>query len=76
MKFLTLETSELRMSASVKLPKEWLVDYQPARERAIRWLGERYLLARDVPRVTPRLSAGGPSSFSASGAGTLRPQRL
>jgi len=37
----------------VKLPEEWLVDYQPARDKAIRWLGERYLLAREIKRLTP-----------------------
>lgn len=42
----------MKTGALVKLPQEWIVDYQPARDRAIRWLGERYLLARDVKRLT------------------------
>lgn len=30
--------------------REWVVDYSQARARAIAWLGDRYLLARPVPR--------------------------
>jgi hypothetical protein len=41
----------MKIGAMIKLPPEWIVDYQPAREKAIRWLGERYLLAREVKRL-------------------------
>jgi hypothetical protein len=30
----------------------WIVDYSAARIRAIEWLGDRYLLANPVNRVT------------------------
>ncbi len=30
----------------------WVVDYGAARERAIRWLGDRYLLAKPINRDT------------------------
>lgn len=75
MKNSIIDTNELRMSARVKLPQKWLVDYQPAREKAIRWLGDRYLLARDIPRIPGPSSAGG-QSLTSSRAGTVRPQRL
>lgn len=51
------------------LPLMWLVDYGPARERALRWLGDRYLLA--VPINRPRASGGfgsPPSLLSTDGA--------
>jgi hypothetical protein len=28
--------------------REWIVDYSAARARAIRWLGDRYLLAKPI----------------------------
>jgi len=28
--------------------RTWIVDYSAARARAIRWLGDRYLLARPI----------------------------
>jgi hypothetical protein len=34
-----------------QLPKTWMVDYGPARDRAIGWLGQRYLLATPVNRM-------------------------
>ena len=34
----------------------WVIDYSAARDRAIRWLGDRYLLATPVRR-TPSLRA-------------------
>jgi hypothetical protein len=34
-----------------QLLKTWMVDYGPARDRAIGWLGQRYLLATPVNRV-------------------------
>lgn len=52
-------------SAIITLPRDWIVDYSQARERAIRWLGDRYLLAREVKRLPhvdkpARLAAGKP----------------
>jgi len=35
----------------------WVVDYDAARAQAIRWLGDRYLLAKPINR----LSRGGPA---------------
>jgi len=53
-----------------ELPREWWVDYGPARERAIRWLGEGYLLAHEInrPWVRAPLSATEPASKSGSSA--------
>jgi len=34
-----------------QLQEMWMVDYGPARDRAIGWLGHRYLLATPVNRV-------------------------
>ena len=36
------------MKRSSKQAEAWIVDYSAAREEAIRWLGDRYLLARPV----------------------------
>jgi hypothetical protein len=41
-------TSHGRLQAS-----RWVADYDLARERAIRWLGERYLLAYPINRRGP-----------------------
>lgn len=32
----------------VQLPPTWVVDYSAARAQAIKWLGDRYLLARPI----------------------------
>jgi hypothetical protein len=40
----------MQMTTS-ELQKVWMVDYGPARDRAIGWLGQRYLLATPVNRV-------------------------
>jgi hypothetical protein len=32
--------------------RTWLVDYSAARTRAVEWLGDRYLLAKPVNRIT------------------------
>jgi hypothetical protein len=46
-----------------QLQMMWMVDYGPARNRAIGWLGERYLLATPVTRVPATdVSASGRSS--------------
>lgn len=35
--------------------RAWVVDYSAARERAVKWLGDRYLLARPINgRTSPR----------------------
>ncbi len=44
-------TSE-RTSAGAQQAAAWVVDYGAARERAIRWLGDRYLLAKPINRNT------------------------
>lgn len=55
-----------------ELPREWLVDYGPARERAIRWLGDNYLLARAMRRPwlhAPLVGAKAVSGPTLSGRG-------
>lgn len=32
--------------------REWIVDYSAARSQAIRWLGDRYLLAKPINAQT------------------------
>ncbi len=39
-------------SAAAQQAAAWVVDYGAARERAIRWLGDRYLLAKPINRDT------------------------
>jgi len=51
-----------------QLQKMWMVDYGPARARAIGWLGQRYLLATPVNRV-PAMDA--PTSGRLSRAPSL-----
>lgn len=59
-----------------ELTSSWVVDYSAARARAIRWLGDRYLLARPLnagPRARPRAAvpADGMSSSPDSAALSL-----
>jgi hypothetical protein len=58
-------TQESRREAS-----HWVVDYGVARERAIRWLGERYLLAHPINRPAPRSGRSQPNRVT-SEAGPL-----
>jgi len=44
----------------------WVVDYDAARAQAIRWLGDRYLLAKPINRIT------GNSATSPAGARSPR----
>jgi hypothetical protein len=34
--------------------RDWVVDYSAARAKAIAWLGDRYLLAKPVNRLSGR----------------------
>ncbi len=66
-----------------ELTSSWVVDYSAARARAIRWLGDRYLLARPInagpggahPRVAaPRDGVSSPldsAALSLPGPGAL-----
>jgi hypothetical protein len=47
------------MTRVPELPPAWLVDYGPARDRALRWLGDRYLLAFPInrPRAPQRVGS-------------------
>jgi len=53
-----------------------IVDYSAARARAIRWLGDRYLLARSINAspYTPRQLTPGMAP-AAPAAGAAQPQR-
>jgi hypothetical protein len=46
------------IDSSAKSPG-WIVDYSAARAKAIEWLGDRYLLARPVNRITAAAPARG-----------------
>ena len=46
----------------------WVIDYSAARDRAIRWLGDRYLLATPVRR-TASLRANPPRTRLTTPAG-------
>jgi hypothetical protein len=48
----------------------WVIDYSAARDRAIRWLGDRYLLATPVRR-TGSLRASPPHARPTTLAGRL-----
>jgi hypothetical protein len=48
-----------------------IVDYSAARERAIKWLGDRYLLARPINADWRRTPS---SSFHSGPAGEERPR--
>ena len=49
----------------------WVVDYSAARERAIKWLGDRYLLARPI-NLSDSAWRRLPQSVSGSGGSTGR----
>ena len=36
--------------------RAWVVDYSAARMQAIRWLGDRYLLARPINRASSMIA--------------------
>lgn len=57
------------MKRSTALSPGPVVDYSAARARAIRWLGDRYLLAKPInasrnssPKLAPAVSPAAPSS--------------
>lgn len=49
----------MRHSDISEKARDWVVDYSAARARAIEWLGDRYLLARPVNRITAASRATG-----------------
>ena len=51
--------------------RAWVVDYSAARERAIKWLGDRYLLARPI-NLAESAWRRLPTSASGSGGPTGR----
>ena len=51
-----------RMSTAEKA-HEWVIDYSAARAKAIEWLGDRYLLAKPVPRRSAGQVYGSPSQL-------------
>lgn len=51
-----------RMSSAEKA-QEWVIDYSAARAKAIEWLGDRYLLAKPVPRRSAGQVYGSPSQL-------------
>lgn len=66
------------MTTVLQLPPAWLVDYRPARDRALRRLGDRYLLAFPInrPRGSKRigsLESSGIAAGDISGARTRGP---
>jgi hypothetical protein len=42
----------MRHTDSAARARGWIVDYSTARTRAIEWLGDRYLLAKPVNRIS------------------------
>jgi hypothetical protein len=44
----SLKLRRKRSAAWLQRADSWVVDYGPARAQAIRWLGERYLLAKPI----------------------------
>lgn len=42
----------MRHIDSAERARSWVIDYSAARARAIEWLGDRYLLARPVNRIS------------------------
>jgi hypothetical protein len=45
-----MKPPNMRESASREATHPWVVDYDAARAEAIRWLGDRYLLAHPINR--------------------------
>ncbi len=47
--------------------RSWIVDYSAARAKAIEWLGDRYLLAKPINRMSAaRHANGGPRQATAA----------
>lgn len=59
--------------SSTEKAREWVIDYSAARAKAIEWLGDRYLLAKPVPRRRAGQAYGSPSLMRGSGAARLSP---
>jgi hypothetical protein len=51
-----------------ELTSSWVVDYSAARARAIRWLGDRYLLARPINAASYGSRAATPGAATAGSA--------
>lgn len=43
----------MRHTDNSERARRWIVDYSIARAKAIKWLGDRYLLAKPVNRRSP-----------------------
>jgi hypothetical protein len=43
-----LEEAVVKRKTYPQSAQSWIVDYSEARERAIKWLGDRYLLAKPI----------------------------
>jgi hypothetical protein len=43
-----IQEERMRNTTAAERAQAWVVDYSAARMRAIRWLGDRYLLARPI----------------------------
>jgi hypothetical protein len=43
-----LEVAIVKRKSYGESARTWVVDYSEARERAIKWLGDRYLLAKPI----------------------------
>ena len=52
-----------RVNSAEKAP-DWIIDYSAARAKALEWLGDRYLLAKPVPRRVAGQVYGSPSRTS------------
>jgi hypothetical protein len=68
------------MTKVLELPPAWLVDYGPARDRALRWLGDKYLLAFPInrpraPQHIGSLQSSGIAESARSAARVLGPLR-
>ena len=71
---LTAEKTEVQMTSKSKPAATWVVDYGAARAHAIKWLGDRYLLAKPIngSRLAWRAAAGFASPAPAGQALTVQ----
>ena len=50
---------DMRPTDIAERARDWVVDYSAARAKAIEWLGDRYLLARPINRISAASRARG-----------------